>query len=105
MLTSTIPDGAAMRGGERSQDSPLSKPKAAERNVQIHLQTVRTRRILPPVIPHAFDRTRTHKKQFILHKKLFTLHSTEGELRNSRLNVFGPLHGRIKHFFRHVEHS
>ena len=51
MLTATAPDGAAMRGGKRRQDSPLSKPKAAERYVQIPLQTVRTRRLLPPVIP------------------------------------------------------
>ncbi len=39
--------------GERSQDRPLSKPKAAERYAKIPLQTVRTRRLLPPVIlPH-----------------------------------------------------
>ncbi len=40
-----------MIGGERSQDRPLSKPKAAERYAKIPLQTVRTRRRLPPVIP------------------------------------------------------
>ena len=105
MLTATASDGAAMRGGKRRQDSPRSKPKAAERYVQIHLQTVRTRRLLPLSSPHTFDRTRPTKSNLSYMKKLFILHSSERELRNFRLNVFGPLHGRIKHFFRHVEHS
>ena len=39
-----------MIGGERRQDSPFPKPKAAERYAVLHLQTVRTRRRLPPVI-------------------------------------------------------
>ena len=41
MLTATIPDRAAMIGGERSRGSPHSKPKAAERYVLLELQTVR----------------------------------------------------------------
>ena len=40
-----------MIGEARSQDRLLTNPKAAERYVQIPLQTVRTRRRLPPVIP------------------------------------------------------
>ena len=63
-----------MIGGERSQDSPLSKPKAAERYAKIPLQTVRTRRRLPPVIPPHLRPDKTHKKQFILHEK--TIHTS-----------------------------
>ena len=50
MLTATIPDGAAMIRGKRRQDSPFPKPKAAERYAVLHLQTVRARGRLPPVI-------------------------------------------------------
>lgn len=57
MLTATIPDGATMTGGERSQDSPLSKPKSAERYVLLYLQTVRARSRLSLSSPGAFDRT------------------------------------------------
>jgi hypothetical protein len=57
MLTATIPDGAAMIGGERSQDSPLSKPKSAERYALLHLQTVRARGRLALSSPRAFDQT------------------------------------------------
>ncbi len=57
MLTATIPDGAAMLGGERSQDSPLSKPKTAKQYVLIHLPTHRTRHRLSLSSAHAFDRT------------------------------------------------
>ena len=66
-LTATIPEGAAMIGEARNQDRPLTNPKAAERNVQIPLQTVRTRSRLSLSSPRAFERTRTHKKQLILH--------------------------------------
>ena len=57
MLTATIPEGAAMIGEARSQDSPLSKPKSAERYALLHLQTVRTRSRLSLSSPRAFDRT------------------------------------------------
>jgi hypothetical protein len=40
-----------MIGEARNQDRLLTNPKAAERYVQIPLQTVRTRRLLHPVIP------------------------------------------------------
>ena len=46
-----------MTGGERSQDSPLSKPKSAERYVLLHLQTVRARSRLSLSSPGAVDRT------------------------------------------------
>ena len=57
-----------------------------------------------PVIPHTFDRTRPTKSN-LSYMKNYSYFTPARELRNFRLNVFGPLHGRIKHFFRHVEHS
>ena len=74
--------------GKRRQDSPRSKPKAAERNVQIHLQTVRTRRLLPRH-PHTFDRTRPTKSN-LSYMKNYSYFTPARELRNFRLNVFGP---------------
>ena len=67
MLTAAIPDGAAMRGGEQSQDRPLSKPKSAERYVFLELQTVRTRHRRALSSPRAFDRTCTREEKSILH--------------------------------------
>ena len=57
MLTATIPNGAAMIGGERTQDSSLSKPKAAERYVLLELQTVRACGRISLSSPGAFDQT------------------------------------------------
>ena len=70
MLTATIPDGATMTGGKRSQDSPFPKPKAAERYVLLELQTVRARHRRALSSPRAFDRTCTREEQSILHVEI-----------------------------------
>ena len=80
--------------GERSQDSPLSN-----RRLRSDMPNSSPNRPHPPPPPLSSPPSTGQEptKSNSSYIKMYAyFYSTEGE--NSRLNVFGPLHGRIKHF-------
>ena len=106
MLTATIPDRAAMIGREQSQDSPFSRAEGCGAICPPGAPNRPRLRSDLPVIPPPPSTGHELKKSIFPYMKRSRKHQLiERELRKLRLSVFRPLHGQIKHFFRHVEHS